>query len=100
METDPRKLFQRLFGQGDTPQERACHRQADASVLDIVRGEAADAASATSAPRTSAMLADYLESVREIERRVAERRQARPLDTARCPTCPARMPSTSTSTST
>src|SRR5262245_33536406 len=41
METDPRKLFQRLFGQGDTPEERKTIARQNASVLDLVAAEAA-----------------------------------------------------------
>ena len=70
MEADPRKLFERLFGQGDTPQERKAiakqylehsrpgHRRGRRSPQDV------------STPQDRARLGDYLESVREIERRV------------------------------
>src|SRR6267154_561190 len=42
MENDPRKLFQRLFGQGDTPQERKNIARQYSSLLDLVSEEAAD----------------------------------------------------------
>jgi hypothetical protein len=71
MEFNPRKLFQRLFGQGDTPQEREVLAKRYASVLDVVAGEAA-ALQKRVGPSDRAMLGDYLESVREIERRVAK----------------------------
>jgi Protein of unknown function (DUF1552) len=69
MESDPRKLFERLFGQGDTAQERAVITKQFASILDLVTQEAHDLQRTLDAP-DRAKLADYLESVREIERRV------------------------------
>ena len=69
MESDPRKLFERLFGVGDTPQERQAISKQYASILDLVSKEAADLQrSLDASDRTR--LGDYLESVREIERRV------------------------------
>jgi hypothetical protein len=69
MEFNPRKLFQRLFGQGDTPDEREALAKQYASILDLVATEAADLGRSLGA-RDQVMLSDYLESVREIERRV------------------------------
>ena len=69
MEADPRKLFERLFGQGDTPQERQAITKQYSSILDLVSEEAADLQRTLDAP-DRARLGDYLESVREIERRV------------------------------
>ncbi len=69
MEFNPRKLFQRLFGQGDTPEEREVLAAQYASILDVVAGKAA-ALQKVVGPSDRRMLSDYLESVREIERRV------------------------------
>ena len=69
MESDPRKLFERLFGQGDTPQERKAITRQYSSILDLVSREAADLQKTLDTP-DRARLGDYLESVREIERRV------------------------------
>ncbi len=69
MEFNPRKLFQRLFGQGDTPEEREVLAAQYASILDVVAGKAAALQKAVG-PSDRRMLDDYLESVREIERRV------------------------------
>jgi hypothetical protein len=69
MESDPRKLFERLFGQGDTPQERKAIAKQYSSILDLVTSEAADLRKNLDA-QDRARLGDYLESVREIERRV------------------------------
>jgi hypothetical protein len=74
MEADPRKLFERLFGQGDTPQERAAITKQYSSILDLVSREAADL-QRTLDPPDRARLGDYLESVREIERRVQKMEQ-------------------------
>jgi uncharacterized protein DUF1552 len=87
METDPRKLFQRLFGQGDTPEQRKTIARQNASVLDLVAAEAADLQRRLGAG-DRAMLSDYLESVREIERRVQkmEERDLSSLDLPDAPT--------------
>jgi hypothetical protein len=69
MESDPRKLFERLFGQGDTAQERKAIVKQFSSILDLVTEEAADLRRSLDA-QDRARLGDYLESVREIERRV------------------------------
>ncbi len=69
MEADPRKLFERLFGQGDTPEERKAIAKQYSSILDLVAAEAADLRKTLDA-QDRARLGDYLESVREIERRI------------------------------
>jgi hypothetical protein len=69
MESDPRKLFERLFGQGDSTQERKEIAKQFSSILDLVTEEAADLQKTLDGP-DRAKLGDYLESVREIERRV------------------------------
>jgi Protein of unknown function (DUF1552) len=69
MEADPRKLFERLFGQGDTPQERRAIAKQYSSILDLVTSEAAELRKSLDA-QDRARLGDYLESVREIERRI------------------------------
>jgi len=69
MESDPRKLLERLFGQGDAPAERNMIRRRTASLLDIVTEDASTLRrSLDSADR--ARLDDYLDSVREVERRI------------------------------
>jgi hypothetical protein len=69
MESDPKKLFERLFGQGDTAQERTAIAKQYSSILDLVSREASDLQRSLDGP-DRARLGDYLESVREIERRV------------------------------
>jgi hypothetical protein len=70
MEYSPRKAFRRLFGRGDSPAERNAITEDYKSVLDMVLAESRDLRRTLGA-RDQAMLDDYLESVREIERRVA-----------------------------
>jgi hypothetical protein len=71
MEHNPRKLFQQLFGQGDTAEERAALLQENASILDLVSRDASDLKRSLGA-RDQALVNDYLETVREIERRVQQ----------------------------
>jgi Protein of unknown function (DUF1552) len=89
MEADPRRLFERLFGQGDTPQERKAIARQTSSILDLVTQEAADLQRTLDAP-DRARLGDYLESVREIERRVQkmEERDLSSLDLPEVPVGP------------
>jgi Protein of unknown function (DUF1552) len=68
MEANPRKIFLQLFGEGDTPQERASISHQTNSILDLIldrtkklQGELGSS--------DKAVLDGYLESVREIERR-------------------------------
>ncbi len=74
MEHNPRKLFQRLFGQGDTPDERITLLQQEKSLLDMVMSDAADL-QRTLGAHDRALLGDYLDTVREIERRVQKKEQ-------------------------
>jgi len=92
METDPRKLFQRMFGQGDTPEERKRISKQYSSVLDLVSQEAADL-QRTLGPQDRAMVGDYLDTVREIERRV-EKMDARDLSHVNIPDTPGGIPPT------
>jgi hypothetical protein len=69
MEINPRKVFERMFGQGGSAEERALRTQEDRSVLDQITKEATGL-KRTLGPRDQATISDYLESVREIERRI------------------------------
>ena len=68
-EGNPRAVFQKLFGQGDTDQERAAILHETGSILDRVKGQAARL-QASLGVRDRVVVSDYLDSVREIERRV------------------------------
>jgi hypothetical protein len=69
MEHNPRKVFYQLFGQGDTDEERQRIVRETGSILDHVRDKAARLGQDLS-PADRTMLSDYLDSVREIERRI------------------------------
>ena len=86
MEVDPRKLFIRLFGQGDNAADRARLSKQYASLLDMVGEEAKDLQRVLG-PSDKAILSDYLESVREIERRI-QKMEARDLSKVTIPDAP------------
>jgi Protein of unknown function (DUF1552) len=69
MENNPRKVFYQLFGQGDTQAERAEITQETGSLLDHIMEKASRMSDALG-PSDRAALSDYLDSVREIERRI------------------------------
>jgi hypothetical protein len=69
MERDPRIAFERLFGDGSTAAERLRRRQNDRSILDEI-SEKVDRLNKNLAPHDRARLSDYLDDVREIERRI------------------------------
>jgi hypothetical protein len=66
---DPRAVFDQLFGVGATAAERRTRRRDDQSILDWVTDAAQDL-SARLGPGDKARLSDYLQNVREIERRI------------------------------
>ena len=68
-EGNPRAVFQKLFGQGDTDVERAAILHETGSILDRVKGQAARL-QASLGVGDRVVVSDYLDSVREIERRV------------------------------
>lgn len=67
-EVNPLVVFEQLFGDGATPEERVARRRADASILDAVLTRVADLKK-TLPGSDQAKLSDYLENVREVERR-------------------------------
>ena len=69
MESNPRKAFYGMFGQGDTNQERQAILQTTGSLLDYVREQTARL-TRTLDSGDRGRVSDYLDSVREIERRV------------------------------
>jgi hypothetical protein len=68
MEPNPRKVFLQLFGEGDTPQERATINTRTDSLLDLIL-EGTQSLKGTLGNGDRAVLDGYLESVREVERR-------------------------------
>jgi hypothetical protein len=69
MEADPAKVFERIFGRGTTPAERSEIANDFTSVLDLVVAEVKDLERGLGAA-DRAIVNDYLDSVREIERRI------------------------------
>src|SRR5688500_7542187 len=66
---DPRAVFDQLFGVGATPEARAARRRRDRSILDWVT-QSTNELKRTLGAADQVRLADYLEDVREIERRI------------------------------
>jgi len=66
---DPRAIFDALFGVGATPDERARRRREDSSVLDTIVASI-DRLKRQVGAADRARLSDYLDDVREIERRI------------------------------
>jgi hypothetical protein len=69
MEYNPRKLFIQLMGEGDTTAERDALLRKNASILDMINERANDL-KRDLGPGDQRALADYLDTVRELERRV------------------------------
>ena len=69
MEINPRKVFERMFGSGGTLEARARRQQEDRSILDTI-GAQAEGLKAKLGAHDQTNLELYLESVREIERRL------------------------------
>jgi hypothetical protein len=91
MEVNPRKVFERMFGQGGNPAERRERNQEERSILDAISREAADLQRGLGS-QDRATVNDYLENVREIERRI--QRAANEQDSAdlKLPEAPAGIP--------
>ncbi|HUE89630.1 MAG TPA: DUF1552 domain-containing protein [Vicinamibacterales bacterium] len=69
MVRDPRLVFDSLFGVGATAEQRAARRKRDRSILDFVT-EATLRLQNTLGSADRARLDDYLDDVREVERRI------------------------------
>jgi Protein of unknown function (DUF1552) len=86
-ELHPRIVFERLFGDGGSSAERLARVAATGSILDSVRAEAA-ALARSLGPGDHRKLDEYLDAVREIERRIqsAEARGAQDIALPERPT--------------
>jgi hypothetical protein len=69
MEFNPRKVFAQLFGEGDTPEERALIVNQKKSLLDLIADRTAVLKRELSAS-DGVILDGYLDTIREIERRI------------------------------
>jgi Protein of unknown function (DUF1552) len=92
MEINPRKVFERMFGQGSNAAERLARKQEDRSILDAFTQQATNLQKKLGS-RDKNTVNDYLESVREIERRIqkTEKEQTDP-DITVLPPSPAGIP--------
>jgi hypothetical protein len=88
MEHNPRAVFERLFGGADStdPRARLARIRQDRSLLDEVTGDVADLQRGLGA-RDRAKLTEYLEAVRDVERRIqkAEEQSGQNLPTVEQP---------------
>jgi len=69
MELNPQVVFERMFGDGTTTEQRAARRKRDQSILDSLRGSVSRLRSDLGAA-DRARLDEYATQVREIERRL------------------------------
>jgi uncharacterized protein DUF1552 len=74
MEVNPRVVFERMFGDGGTPEQRLVQVREDRSILDSVKESVSSLQNRLNASDRT-RVAEYLDAMREIERRiqVAER---------------------------
>src|SRR3954468_4435896 len=70
-ETNPRFVFERMFGSGDTAEARLARSQEDRSILDGVTQEISKLKSRLGV-HDRAKLAEYLDGIRDVERRIAK----------------------------
>ncbi len=69
MELNPQVVFERMFGSGSSPEQRAARRERNQSILDSITGKISDMRKEISVP-DRARLDSFTENVREIERRL------------------------------
>ena len=69
METNPRVVFERMFGRPGSPDDRLLRMRQNRSILDSVRGDVASLEKGLGA-RDRVRLDQYLEHVREVESRI------------------------------
>ena len=69
MEINPRVIFERLFGDGGAPEQRMARIQEDRSILDEITRQTPGLQSGLG-PRDRTRVSEYLDNIREIERRL------------------------------
>jgi Protein of unknown function (DUF1552) len=76
MEVNPRAVFERLFGDGESndPASRMKRMGQDRSILDFIRGDVARLESGLGS-RDKSKLDEYLDGIRDIERRIQKAEQ-------------------------
>ena len=91
MEINPRKVFQRMFGDGGSTTERKARIQEDRSILDAITKEASSL-QLQLGPSDRQTMTQYLENVREIERRIQRAESSQGDQDLQLPTRPAGVP--------
>ena len=91
MEINPRKVFERMFGEGGTAAQRVARIREDRSILDAIAKEAAGL-QLQLGPADRQTMAQYLENVREIERRIQRAEKSQGDAELELPTRPAGVP--------
>ncbi len=92
VETDPRKVFRRMFGAGGTPEERIARMREDRSILDSVLDDVSRLKQAVG-PADTDRVTEYLEAIRDVERRI-QRTEQRNLEGPRDLAVPLGVPDT------
>jgi hypothetical protein len=90
MEINPRIVFERMFGRPGTSTQRLQRMARDRSILDSIKADVADLENGLGT-RDRARLNDYLENVREIERRI-QRAEKQAATTVKVPDAPIGIP--------
>ena len=91
MEINPRKVFERMFGQGGSATERLARIKEDKSILDAITRDVASLQLQLGASDRE-MMTQYLENVREIERRIQRAEQSQGDEDLQLPARPAGVP--------
>jgi hypothetical protein len=91
MEINPRKVFERMFGQGGSAAERVARIQEDRSILDAITKEASSL-QVKLGPSDRQTMNQYLENIREIERRIERAEKSQGDDSLVLPSRPAGVP--------
>jgi hypothetical protein len=70
-ETNPRFVFERLFGSGDTAEERVLRSREDRSILDVVTQQIGRLKRQVNAG-DGVKLSEYLDAIRDVEQRISK----------------------------
>src|SRR5687768_657017 len=91
MEINPRKVFERMFGQGGSAAERLARIQEDRSILDAITRDVASL-QLKLGPSDRETMTQYLDNIREIERRIQRAEKSQGDEELLLPTRPAGVP--------
>ena len=91
MEINPRKVFERMFGQGGTAADRIARSREDRSVLDAVMQQASGLQRRLGS-QDRVTVGEYLENVREVERRIQKAGERQEGPEIALPAAPAGIP--------